>query len=249
MPFIPLHDLNPRIFIRYPWVTWGLILGCVAVFGLQLMADEDLERELLFGFGMVPALVTGKASLDPSIVTPPALFSLFTYMFLHGSTMHLVGNMLFLWVFGDNIEDSMGHGRFALFYAVCGVAAAVLHLAIDPSSRLPTVGASGAISGILGAYLLLHPRARILVPILFIPVYLPAWLLITVWIGIQILMGLGTPSGAGGVAWWAHVGGFTVGMVLIRFFRRPGVPLFDGGSLPRGIRLRRPRDGGRGPWG
>ena len=248
MPFIPLHDLNPRLFIRHPWVAWGLTLACSLVFVAQLFADEELERAILFGFGMVPALVTGAAVLDPAIAAPPAVFTLITYMFLHGGVMHLVGNMLFLWVFGDNVEDSMGHGRFALFYALCGIAAAALHLAIDPASRLPTIGASGAIAGVLGAYLILHPRARVLVPILFIPVYLPAGFLIVMWIGFQILMGLSTPSGAGGVAWWAHVGGFAVGMALVRFFRRPEVPLFDGGRLPRGLRLRR-RPEGRGPWG
>lgn len=248
MPFIPLHDLNPRLFIRYPWVTWGVVLVCILIFVGELFADEDLQRSILFGFGMIPALVTGQATLDPDIAAPPAVLTVVTYMFLHGSVMHLVGNMLYLWVFGDNVEDAMGHGRFALFYGVCGVAAAALHMAIDPASRLPTIGASGAISGVLGAYLVLHPRARVLVPILFIPVYLPAGFLIVVWIGFQVLMGLGAPSGASGVAWWAHVGGFVTGMVLVRFFRRTGVPLFDGGRLPRGLKFRRPPDG-RGPWG
>jgi len=248
VPFIPLHDVNPRLFIRYPWVNWGLILACVLVFVGQASLGQDAAQILLFGFGMIPALVTGEASLDPAILAAPPLLTLGTYMFLHGNLMHLAGNMLYLWVFGDNVEDSMGHGRFALFYVICGVAAAALHLVLDPGSRLPTVGASGAISGILGAYLILHPRARVLVPILFLPLYLPAGFLIAMWIGFQVLMGLGTPSGAGGVAWWAHVGGFVAGTALVRFFRRPGVPLFDGGRLPRGLKLRR-RPGGRGPWG
>jgi membrane associated rhomboid family serine protease len=148
-------------------------------------------------------------------------------MFLHGGWMHLIGNMWFLWIFGNNIEDSMGHVRFVVFYLLCGIAAALLQVAVNPSSVIPMVGASGAISGVMGAYLVLYPRVRVftMVPLGFFitTVALPAWTMLLYWIAIQVVGGLfGTMAGGegGGVAFWAHVGGFVAGLVLIKLFAR-----------------------------
>ena len=163
---------------------------------------------------------------------PFHLASLFTSMFLHGGWMHLIGNMLFLWVFGRNVEDLIGRGRFLLFYVLCGLAAAVMHVIVNPYSRVPTIGASGAIAGVMGAYLIKFPRARIvtLIPIfVFITTMeIPAAFLLLYWFAIQFLSGIGslaeTDYTGGGVAWFAHVGGFIAGMLLIRLFpaRRRG---------------------------
>ncbi len=159
-------------------------------------------------------------------------------MFLHGGGLHLGGNMLFLWVFGDNIEDAMGHGRFILFYLLGGIAAGLIQTLAGPSSQVPTIGASGAVAAVLGAYLILHPRAKILVPIVIFPVYLPAVFVLLLWIGFQVFTALG--GGGGGVAWWAHIGGFVTGALLIVPFRHNSLPLFGGAdNLPSGLRIRK----------
>jgi membrane associated rhomboid family serine protease len=152
-------------------------------------------------------------------------------MFLHGSVGHLLGNMIFLWVFGNNIEDAMGHGRFIVFFLVCGCAAVLAQVVPDPASLVPMVGASGAISGVLGAYLLLYPRARILIalppPLIFVTVgwFRAIWVL-TAWFALQLLMSIGLPGDGGGVAFGAHVGGFIAGLALIPLFKNPQVPLW-----------------------
>jgi membrane associated rhomboid family serine protease len=155
-------------------------------------------------------------------------------MFLHASWLHLIGNMLFLWVFGDNVEDATGHFRFLLFYLACGAVAALAHSFVLPESELPLVGASGAVAGVIGAYLILHPRVRIWVLLLWrIPVRLSAMWVIGVWIAIQLVNAL-TVQGDG-VAWWAHVGGLAAGAILILFLRRPGVALFDRNLVRGGV--------------
>ena len=236
MPFLPLHDDNPRILIAQPWITWGTILACVAVYAIQVSGGPAGDR-LAIGLGVIPATLVGTAGLsDEYYLLPPAM-TLLTSQFLHGSFMHLLGNMLYLWVFGDNIEDSMGHGRFVVFYLLCGVLAGLIQVVADPGSMVPTIGASGAISGVLGAYLLLHPRAKVLIPIVIIPLYLPAYILLIVWIGFQFLSAFQSGAAGGGVAWWAHIGGFLVGAVLVVFFRYKTVPLFGAGDPPSGLRI------------
>jgi membrane associated rhomboid family serine protease len=256
MPFLPLYDDNPRILIARPWVTWGLMVACALVFALQVSGDPGANERLIIGLGIIPASLTGQASLPVALVMVPAPFTLVASLFLHGGAMHLIGNLLYLWVFGDNVEDGMGHARFLVFYLVCGVAAGLIHALSDPGSAVPTIGASGAISGILGAYLVLHPRARVLVPVIFfIPIYLPAYILLIVWIGFQILAATAADS-LGGVAWWAHIGGFFVGALLVIPFRHKAIPLFGAKDPPRGLRVKqgswrrraRPKDGD-GPWG
>ncbi len=250
MPFIPLHDKNPRILIARPYVTWGLIALCAAVFVVQLSAGDGL----IYALGLIPATLMGDAQLSPNLYMVPPAVTLVSYAFLHGGWLHLGGNMLFLWVFGDNIEDAMGHGRFIAFYLVGGVLAGLVQVFVDPMSRVPTVGASGAVAAVLGAYLMLHPRAKVRVLILIFPVYVRAVVLLVFWILFQIYAAFG--GGEGGVAWWAHIGGFVAGALLIIPLRHNSLPLFGGDNLPGGITLRRAfrrsADGDsqdrRGPW-
>ncbi|MEQ8356939.1 MAG: rhomboid family intramembrane serine protease [Kiloniellaceae bacterium] len=253
MPFIPLHDTTPRYLITRPWTTWLLILATALVFLVQLADQADGLPHLVYGLGVIPATLVGTAELPPrlALVAPPV--TLLTSQFLHGGFLHLAGNMLFLWVFGDNVEDAMGHRRFLAFYLTCGVLAALAQVIADPTSTTPTIGASGAISGVLGAYLILHPKSRILVPVIFIPLYLPAWLLLIFWFGFQFVSAFGGPA-ANSVAWWAHIGGFVAGVVLIFLFRYKAVPLFGLGDPPTGVTLRRgaawrpERNRRQGPW-
>ncbi len=160
MPFIPLHDDNPRILIAQPWVTWGLMLVSILVFLGQVLAGPMESQRLILGLGLIPATLTGQAELPPEFTLVPPAVTPFTSLFLHGSALHLIGNMLYLWVFGDNVEDAMGHRRFLAFYLLCGVVAGLTIVVSTPGAMTPTIGASGAISAILGAYLVLHPRAR-----------------------------------------------------------------------------------------
>ena len=202
---------------------FGLITACVLVFlhMLSLPSPQAVER-LISAYGVIPAQFTHPA---PRGGGSPVL-RLETSLFLHGGWLHLLGNMLFLWIFGDNVEDAMGHGPFLVFYLLCGAAANLAHIAANPMSREPTIGASGAIAGVLGAYLVLYPRARVLclVPLwIFLQfVWIPAILFLPLWIGLQLLSGfasLGTEQ-TGGVAWWAHIGGFFAGVILVHFFAR-----------------------------
>jgi membrane associated rhomboid family serine protease len=224
---IPLKDDNPTE-IR-PLVSYTVLAACVAVFLWQFSLVQAAQREMVFALGMVPAVLFGQASLPPDVALVPPVATLFTSMFLHGGWMHLIGNMLYLWIFGDNVEDAMGHTRFLVFYLLCGLAAALAQAALNPGSEVPMVGASGAISGLLGAYLVLHPKAHVLV---LIPlgvftqiVRLPALVVLLLWFGLQLFQQLGSPGGGGGVAFMAHIGGFVAGMVLILLFKRRGVRL------------------------
>ncbi len=226
--FFPLHDHNPLRFVRRQYVTWGLIAVNVLVFvfveggGLS----EPVLQASVLSYGLIPAVFFDIRELAPELAVVPDTVSLVSYAFLHGSWMHLIGNTLFLWVFGDNVEDAMGHLRFLVFYLLCAAAAGYAHAALHPDSVVPLVGASGAVAGVVGAYLMLHPRVRVWVLALGrIPLRVPAsWALIA-WILFQVVMALGAVQE--GVAWWAHVFGFAAGAILVIPFRRRGVPLFD----------------------
>ncbi len=203
----PFRDHNPSG--RTPFVTWALVAINIAVF-LAYWTSIDSERALFRFFtewGTVPYLIIRGENWD----------GLVTSMFLHGGWMHLAGNMLFLWVFGDNIEDELGHVRFLGFYLLAGLAAAALQIAAEPSSRIPMVGASGAIAGVLGGYLLLFPKARIDVLIIFVVFFrvvpIPAWIVLGAWFAIQLIDGFG--AAGSDVAHWAHVGGFIAGLALV----------------------------------
>jgi membrane associated rhomboid family serine protease len=214
---IPLRDENPTR--TFAGVTILLIAANVAFFGYGLTLPD---QQFLTSYAMVPATIRSAPT------------TVFTSMFLHGGLLHLAGNMLFLWIFGNNIEDAVGHIRFVFFYLLCGLAAAATHIAMQPDSIVPTIGTSGAVSGVLGAYLLLYPRARVLavVPIwIFLRfAYVPAWLMLILWFGLQLLSGwlsYGNAQSAG-IAFWAHIGGFVAGLVLIPLFKKQRVRLFRG---------------------
>ncbi|MFD2207467.1 rhomboid family intramembrane serine protease [Kiloniella antarctica] len=194
---------------------------------------------LLYGFGLIPDVLLGTAQRPSSIDWIAPIFTLISYNFLHGSFMHLIGNMVYLWVFGDNVEDAMGHKRFLVFILSCGVLAGLGQALIVSSSQSPIVGASGAVSGILGAYLLQYPRAKVLIPIFTIPVFVRAYLLLILWIGFQIFSAF--ISGQDGVAWWAHIVGFFSGMALLPFFRHKTLPILSPEELPRGLKIRKSR--------
>ena len=230
---IPLHDDNPTE--RTPFVTLLIIAVCVVVFLYQASLPPRTGEAFVFQYGAIPSLVFGHAQLPDDIVAIPAAMTLFTSMFLHGGWMHLIGNMLYLWVFGNNIEDVMGHARFVVFYLLCGIVAALSHAVTDPSSQIPMVGASGAISAVLGAYLLLFPRAHVLVLIPGIGMTrVAAGFVLGMWFVTQLISGgMTMVAQGGGVAFFAHIGGFVAGMALIAFFKRPDVPFFSPGHSRR----------------
>lgn len=225
---IPLHDDNPTSLT--PVVTVGIVVACVLIFLWQASHSQEGQQAIAYSLGLVPAVLFTDARLPSELALIPAELTIFTSMFLHGGWMHLIGNMLYLWIFGNNVEDAMGHGRFIVFYLLCGLAAAFAQALPNPDSTIPMIGASGALAGVLGAYLLLHPSARVMVVIplgLFFPVvYLPAALLLGAWFLIQIFSSMAAPSEEGGVAWFAHIGGFIAGVVLIPFFKHRKVALF-----------------------
>ena len=236
MFFFPLFDDNPTG--QRPFICWFLIAACIAVFFWQLGLDARAEQLAAYRFGVTPALFFGLEAWPPGLQKVPGWATVLTSAFLHGGWLHLGGNMLYLWIFGDNVEDAMGPVRFVLFYCLCALGAALAQGLVDPSSTVPMIGASGAIAGVLGAYLVLHPRAavRVLLVILifFRFIHLPAWLVLGVWIAGQFIAvpAALNNTGGGGVAYFAHIGGFVTGMVLIPFFKRREVMLFDRG-LPK----------------
>lgn len=214
---IPFKDDNPTS--TFPFVTIILIVVNIVVFVMQ-MTHPSGPQNIVFSYGAVPySLMTFKTT---QAVHP--FITVFTSMFLHGGLLHLTGNMLYLWIFGNNIEDRLGHTRFIIFYLLCGLVAAYSHAITDPLSKIPMIGASGAVSGILGAYLLMFPRARIHTLIFlgfFIQVVrLPAIVVIGLWIVIQLINGLTSTgmTGQTGVAWFAHIGGFIFGIIMVTFF-------------------------------
>lgn len=222
--FLPLSDRNPLVIIPFQIVTVSIIVICVLVFLFQA-SSEGAMLASVYGFGMIPAVVFEGFTLPEGVPNAPPVLTFVTSMFLHGGWFHLIGNMLYLWVFGDNVEDAMGHIRFLVFYLSCGIAGDLAHGLADTQSQIPSVGASGAISGVLGAYLMLHPRVRVLVLALRIyPIELPAYTVLLIWILLQFLHPFTDPEGE--VAWLAHVGGFLAGVVLVTLFKRRDVPLF-----------------------
>ncbi|MEM7404159.1 MAG: rhomboid family intramembrane serine protease [Pseudomonadota bacterium] len=228
--FLPLHDQNPLRVIPLQVTTVALIALCTGVFLWQLGLSDAALGLAHASYGMTPAVLLGHAEYRLDQALPHAAITPLTSLFLHGGWMHLIGNMAYLWVFGDNVEDAMGHVRFVFFYLICGCIASGAHALAEPQSMAPLIGASGAVSGILGAYLLLHPRVKVLV-LAFnrFPVHLPAYVLLVVWFGWQLWQGYANPDGT--VAWWAHIGGFVAGAVLIPAFKLRKVPLFDGTTV------------------
>jgi membrane associated rhomboid family serine protease len=226
---IPVGDSAPRW--RWPWVNYTII----AITGLAFLFELSLGGRLdafIQRFGVTPALIAAELAGNPR-VPRGVLWTLVTALFLHAGWMHLLGNMLFLWIFGDNVEDRLGHFRYLLFYLLCGVGANLAQVFVEPASRVPLIGASGAIAGVLGAYLLLYPRAwvTVLVPIFVIlwPLDIPVFIMLGIWFLSQLASGVAAITQAsaatGGVGWWAHVGGFLLGMLLlVAFPKAPAGP-------------------------
>ncbi len=225
--FIPLHDSNQLRHIQFQYVTLGLIIANILMyFGTVLGVSEEAAWADALGLGYIPAVINDIAQLSPEHILVPESFTYVTYAFLHADIFHLGGNMLFLWVFGDNVEDSLGHIKFLFFYLACAAAGAFLHGVILPESQAPLIGASGAIAGIVSAYLILHPRVKLWVLVLMrIPLRIPAWIPLILWVGFQFMMLFVQTEDA--ISWPAHVGGIIAGAVLVMFLRRRGVPLFD----------------------
>ncbi|MFH1806903.1 MAG: rhomboid family intramembrane serine protease [Pseudomonadota bacterium] len=276
---LPIKDNNPTTIT--PWVTWTLIALNIVVFIATVTLGPHGSFRVSLQYGAIPAVLFGHVDMPPQLAVFPGgmeFFSIFTAMFLHGGWMHLGGNMLYLWVFGNNVEDAMGHLRFLVFYLLCGVAAAVGHALADTTSQIPMIGASGALAGVLGAYFLLYPKARILVWFFWVLVfYVPAVFVLGFWIFMQFVnLGSGADDG---IAWLAHIAGFLAGMALIPFFKHRNLPLWQGGpkqhpafgvwrpgrrgratnnppppwaqayEQERAARHQKMRQGGFGPWG
>ncbi len=222
---IPIRDDTPRY--STPYVTYFIIALNVVVFLFELSVEMQGQRALnamIYEFGVVPRHFDRAVATGATFRIPALFLTILTSMFLHGGWLHIIGNMWFLWIFGDNIEDYLGHLRYLLFYLASGVAAALTHIALNAGSNIPTVGASGAIAGVMGAYFVLYPKARVLtlVPLIvfFTFWWIPAWVMLGYWFVVQFLMGAATSitvsQSTGGVAVWAHVGGFITGIILIK---------------------------------
>jgi membrane associated rhomboid family serine protease len=264
---LPLYDDNPTE--RAPVATCFLIALCSGAFLWEAGHDQ---HEVFYRYGMIPAVLFDSAHLIPGLQVIPPWATLLTSMFLHASWFHLIGNMVFLWIFGNNVEDALGRGRYLLLYFGCGIAAALAQALSSPTSHIPMVGASGAIAGVLGAYLLLYPWSNVHVflwiVIFFRIISVPAWIMLGLWFAMQLASGMMRQPGSPGVAFWAHIGGFAGGLLLVTLLRPPGVALlrpprgrsfaavrptafagrrtFHRGSVPP---AGQPYRGPRGPWG
>ncbi|HCO56205.1 MAG TPA: rhomboid family intramembrane serine protease [Pelagibacterium sp.] len=225
--FLPLYDSNKIAHIERPFVNYGLIGVNIAVFLMQWAGGQD---GLYFGqitYGMIPAVVSG--AVEGPAPWLPDQATVFTYMFLHADWLHLLSNLLFLWVFGDNVEDAMGHWKYLVFYLACGVLSGLSHLWLFPDAMGPLIGASGAVAGIIGAYLVLYPKVRVFVLnrlIITFPLALPAWAVLGLWVATQLFYVF--IWGDDGVAWWVHLGGVVAGAVLVLVFKRGEVALWGG---------------------
>jgi len=227
--FIPLSDDNPLTKIEFQYMTLTLIAINVAI---SVFSVSGIEHGVVASFGVTPNELLASAGFAPAVaegagtLAVPESYTLVSYMFFHADILHLAGNMVFLWVFGDNVEDAIGHVKFLVFYLLCGILAGITHAVMMPDSSVTLIGASGAIAGVVAAYLMLHPRVQIW--ILALPIFtfkVSAGLALGAWVLYQVVMAI-VPQG-GPVAWWAHVGGLVAGALLILVFKRPGVKLFE----------------------
>ena len=233
---IPLKDDNPTS--GRPVVTYFLIGICVVIFLMQLGSQSYKTGQLFYSYGLIPSVLMGNDQLPMDLYAVPAYLTIFTSMFMHGGFMHLIGNMLYMWIFADNIEDSLGPKKFIIFYLLSGIGAAMAQILMDTHSQVPMVGASGAIGGVLGAYLINHPNARVLVLIPFgffsQLIKIKALYVLGFWFVLQFINSAMMSSQGGGVAYAAHIGGFVSGVVLILFFNK---------------RIKRKTKVIKGPWG
>ena len=219
---IPLKDDNPTY--RTPIVTYSIIAICVIVFILEITSSSYNNGRLFYSYGLIPAVFTGQATLPDEIAGLPSELTLLSSMFMHGGFMHLIGNMLYMWIFADNIEDEIGPVRFIIFYVLAGIAAALTQVYLNTSSTIPMIGASGAIGGVLGAYIVNHPKAKVLVliPLGFFSqiIKIPALYVLGFWFVLQFINSSVSSSTGGGVAYGAHIGGFIFGVIAILFFNK-----------------------------
>ena len=224
--FIPLHDGVPLRYMRAPFVTHVLIALCVLLYLLLTLRESETGQiAIAAGFGLIPAVLFGTAQLPPELLQAPAWLTPLSNVFLHLGFAHLTGNMLFLFVFGDNVEDAMGHARFLLFFCLCGLGGSLAHALVNPASEQPLIGASGAISGVIAAYLMLHPRVRIWgLAFNWIPLRITALYAIAAWVLFQLIHALLDPDGH--VGWWAHLGGLVSGVALTPVFIHSRTRLF-----------------------
>lgn len=237
--FIPLHDANSLKRIKLQYVTIGLIALDVIVYFLTSVS-EQVSTATVYGLGYIPSVVFDRVELPPELHILPEDLTYITYAFLHGDLFHLGGNMLFLWVFGDNVEDALGHFKFLVFYLLCAIAGAWLHGIIAPDSQVPLIGASGAIAGVVAAYLILHPRVKIWI-LAFgrIPLRIPAYITLALWILFQFTMF--AIGGDEQISFACHVGGIVAGAVLVVLLRSRDVPLFDRQIVtPRAVVVKQP---------
>lgn len=227
MLFLPLHDRNRIAHIRSPFVTYALMALTALVFALQTLLPSGPEQAMVLGLGFIPAVAD--SLYTPFITWLPDQINYVSYAFLHADIWHLLFNLLFFWIFADNVEDAFGHVRFVVFYALCAVAAAYAHFLSAPQSLAPLIGASGAVAGVMGAYLVLYPHARVILLtkiVIPFPLPLPAMWFLGGWAFLQLIMAV--TNFVDPVAFWAHLGGLVAGAALAPFFRRQGVKLFGG---------------------
>ena len=221
MFFFPFADENPTT--KKPIVSWSIIFICSLIFLNYVFEQEYIKEQIFLSFGMIPAILFGHSELSSSLKVVPAFISIITSMFLHGGWMHLIGNMTYLYIFGDNVEETLGKTKFIIFYLLTGGFAALSQSILDTNSTIPMIGASGAIAGVLGAYLVLFPKAKIKVFfwfIIFFKVFkIRAFIVLGGWIFIQFLSFSGNDLNSGGVAYAAHIGGFISGVILINIMR------------------------------
>lgn len=253
--FIPLYDSNHLRHIKHQYVTIALIAVNVVVYFLTSSSDEYTAQARMLGLGYIPSVAFDNAVLPAELELVPTLLTYVTYAFLHNDIWHLGGNMLFLWVFGDNVEDALGYVRYLIFYLLCAISGAVVHGLVAPDSQVPLIGASGAIAGIVTAYLILYPRVKIWV-LAFgrIPLHIPAYITLGLWILFQLsMLMLGSEDQ---ISWACHAGGIVAGAVLVVFLRSRDVPLFDQeGADTQAVEPARaepkspPEGGGPWPWG
>jgi membrane associated rhomboid family serine protease len=217
---IPIRDTTPSKTVP---VVNNVIIGINVVFFLVQLSQGQAQDHFIYIYGLVPAKFT-VPQVSAYFSFPQQILSLFTFMFLHGGWMHLIGNMWTLYIFGDNVEEHLGSARYVIFYLLCGLASGMVHFLFNSHSNIPTIGASGAIAGVMGAYFILYPGAKILtlIPIIIIPWFIevPAFIFLGFWFLLQLLNAAGSSGHAGGIAWWAHIGGFVFGILILKLFDR-----------------------------
>jgi membrane associated rhomboid family serine protease len=247
LPIFPIHDGRALSHVTRPYATWTLIaVNAIVYFFFEGGAWGEVSQAAVIGFGLIPATFNDYLEIPSSILAAPDWLTLISYAFLHGDFWHLLGNMVFLWVFADNIEDAFGHVRFLVFYLLCAMGAGYVFVLSDPDGQGPLVGASGAVAGVVAAYLMLHPFQRVWVLVLMrVPLRLPAYWVLGFWVLFQVYSIITSEPGDR-IAWWAHVGGLITGALLVLVMRRRGVPLFDQATPPARIA---PRVDRGGPWG